>query len=87
MPDLPVVIATSGMISTETPIKQGQRAMGDATKYPAFKGNVAVVDTDHPYGPDKMKFKFAEKVGYHWNRHAASYTNLGRAARRRVLTT
>lgn len=79
VPGLPVVIATSGNIGKETPIKDGQRAMGDETKHPEFKGNVAVVDTDKPYGPDKMQFKFAEKVGYHWNSHARSYVNMGKA--------
>jgi hypothetical protein len=84
VPGLPVVIATSGMIEKETPIKQGQRAMGDTKKYPQFAGNVAVVDTDQPYGPDKMQFKFyteksPDKVGYHWNNHARSYLNIGRA--------
>lgn len=83
VPDLPVVIATSGMIQTEESlIKQGQLAMADAKKYPQFAGNVAVVDTDKPYGLDGMVFKFDEngptnKVGYHWNNHARSYTNIG----------
>jgi len=79
VPGLPVVIATSGNIEKETPIKTGQLAMGDKTKYPVFVGNVAVVDTDKPYGPDKMQFKFSDKVGYHWNSHARSYMNIGRA--------
>ncbi|MDA7888615.1 sialate O-acetylesterase [Akkermansiaceae bacterium] len=84
VPNLPVVIATSGMIESETPIKQGQLAMGDRKKHPRFAGNVAVVDTDKPYGPDKMAFKFylegkPKKVGYHWNNHARSYLNIGRA--------
>ncbi len=85
VPDLPVVIATSGMIQTEgSLIKQGQLAMADEEKYPQFAGNVAVVDTDKPYGPAKMGFKFdgdgpADKVGYHWNNHARSYTNIGTA--------
>lgn len=83
VPNLPVVIATSGMIQTEgSLIKQGQLAMADADKYPQFAGNVAVVDTDKPYGPDRMEFKFdkdgpTNKVGYHWNNHARSYTNIG----------
>jgi lysophospholipase L1-like esterase len=84
VPNLPFVIATSGMIEKETPIKDGQRAMADAQKYPEFAGNVAVVDTDKPYGSDEMKFKFYTKespdtVGYHWNNHANSYFNIGRA--------
>ena len=83
VPDLPVVIATSGMIQTEgSLIKLGQLAMADAEKYPQFAGNVAVVDTDKPYGPKRMGFKFdkdgpTDMVGYHWNNHARSYTNIG----------
>ncbi len=84
VPGLPVVIATSGMIEKESLIKQGQLAMGDTAKYPQFAGNVAVVDTEKPYGPNKMQFKFyTEKspnsVGYHWNNHARSYMNIGLA--------
>lgn len=90
IPNLPVVVATSGMIEKETPIKDGQRAMADTKKYPEFAGNVAVVDTDKPYGPDKMEFKFylegkPKKVGYHWNMHANSYFNIGRAMAAEML--
>ncbi len=82
VPNLPFVIATSGMIKAESPIVQGQIAMGDFKKYPEFEGNVAVIDTHKPYGPNKMTFKFdndgvTEKVGYHWNNNARSYTNIG----------
>jgi hypothetical protein len=82
VPDLPFVIATSGMINPESPVVQGQLAIGDSTKYPEFVGNVAVIDTHKPYGPDKMTFKFdndgvTEKVGYHWNNNARSYVNIG----------
>ena len=84
VPGLPIVIATSGMIETESLIKQGQLAMSDTDKYPQFAGNVAVVDTEKPYGPQEMEFKFyteksPRKVGYHWNSHARSYLNIGRA--------
>ena len=90
IPNLPFVIATSGMIEKETPIKEGQLAMGDAGKYPQFAGNVAVVDTDKPYGPDKMEFKYymegePKKVGYHWNNHVNSYFNIGRAMAAEML--
>ena len=82
VPGLPFVIATSGMIRPESPVVQGQLAMADAKKYPEFVGNVAVIDTHQPYGQDKMTFKFdndgpTEKVGYHWNNNARSYTNVG----------
>jgi Carbohydrate esterase, sialic acid-specific acetylesterase len=79
VPGLPVVIATSGMIPDASPIKPAQRAMADETKHPEFKGNVGVVDTDTPYGPKKLQFKFSEKVGYHWDGNAQTYLNIGRA--------
>ncbi len=85
IPGLTVVIATSGNIMGDTPIKQGQLAMADANKHPEFAGNVAVVDTDKPYGPEQMGFKFGEdglpsdKIGYHWNSSALCYMNIGRA--------
>jgi hypothetical protein len=90
IPMLPVVIATSGMIESESLVKQGQLAMAETKKYPQFAGNVAVVDTEKPYGPDKMEFKFyTEKspdgVGYHWNSHARSYFNIGRAMAAEML--
>jgi len=90
IPNLPVVIATSGMIEKDSPIKDGQLAMGDTEKYPEFAGNVAVVDTDKPYGPGQMKFKFyteknPDSVGYHWNNHANSYFNIGRALAAEML--
>ena len=84
VPGLPVVIATSGMIRGDSLVKKGQLAMSNHDKYPQFAGNVAVVDTENPYGPQKMVFKFYTKkspdsVGYHWNNHARSYLNIGRA--------
>ena len=83
--DLPFVIATSGNIGGESVIKQSQIAMGDTKKYPDFAGNVAVVDTDKPYGKEKMIFKYnkkgkpADAVGYHWDSNARAYLNMGRA--------
>jgi hypothetical protein len=84
VPDLPFVIATSGMINPDSPVVQGQIAIGDASKHPEFDGNVAVIDTHKPYGPDKMTFKFnndgvTDKVGYHWNNNARSYLHIGLA--------
>jgi hypothetical protein len=82
VPGLPVVIATSGMIRNESAIKMAQLAMGDTAKYPQFAGNVAVVDTDKPYGQKKLQFWFDTKdspssQGYHWNNNARSYMNVG----------
>lgn len=85
VPNLPFVIATSGNIGGESIIKQSQLAMGDTKKYPEFAGNVAVVDTDKPYGPDQMIFKYdkngqpADKVGYHWDSNSRAYFNMGKA--------
>ncbi|MFK7790903.1 MAG: sialate O-acetylesterase, partial [Phycisphaeraceae bacterium] len=88
--DLPIVIASSGMISNESPVVQGQLAIGDTKRYPQFAGNIAVINTDKPYGPDKMAFKFytensPDKVSYHWNNHAHSYLNIGRAMAAEML--
>jgi hypothetical protein len=85
VPGLPFVIATSGNIGGESVIKQSQLAMADTKKYPDLAGNVAVVDTDKPYGPKQMGFKFnkdgkpADKVGYHWDSNSRAYLNIGRA--------
>ena len=85
VPGLPFVIATSGNIGGESVIKQSQLAMGDTKKHPDFAGNVAVADTDKPYGAKQMIFKFnkdgkpADTVGYHWDSNARAYLNMGRA--------
>ena len=90
VPGLPIVIASSGMIANESSVVQGQLAIGDTRKYPQFASNVAVINTDMPYGPEKMAFKFyteksPDKVGYHWNNHARSYLNIGRAMAAEML--
>jgi hypothetical protein len=82
VPGLPVVIATSGMIRGDSLIKTAQLAMADKSKHPEFAGNVAVVDTDKPYGPEKLQFWFETKdspsgQGYHWNNNARTYMNIG----------
>ena len=91
VPNLPVVIATSGMIEDkEHLIKQSQLAMGDKTKYPQFAGNVAVVNTDKPYGPEKLQFRFDPRdspsdQGFHWNRNARTHLNIGTAMATEML--
>ena len=86
IPDLPIVIATSGMMKDDSPIVKGQLAMADGSKYPKHAGNVRVVDTGKPYGPDKMEFHFGENRGhYHWSNNARSYTNIGRAMAAEML--
>ena len=86
IPDLPVVIATSGMFEDDSPIVQGQLAMADNTKYPMFAGNVSVIDTNKPYGPNQMKFHFGkDKSHWHWNHYFRSYWNIGRAMATEML--
>ena len=86
IPDLPIVIGTCGMLKDDSPIVQGQLAMADGEKYPKFAGNVGVVDTSKPYGPDQMEFHFGKKKGdWHWNNHARSYNNIGRAMAAEML--
>jgi alpha-galactosidase len=79
-PNLPFVIATTGMRSMQAKDPRGdalikaQLAMADV---PDFKGNVAVVDTaafwraaeDSP----------SKKQNYHWNRNAESYLLIGQS--------
>ncbi|MHA7941581.1 sialate O-acetylesterase [Formosa sp. 3Alg 14/1] len=76
-PNLPVVIATTGMKGWEDKdpralsIMNAQLAMA---KYPEFKNNVSVVDTRDFYKerPDSPANQF-----YHWNRNAESYLLIG----------
>jgi alpha-galactosidase len=86
VPNLPVVIATSGMLSDQTSslIVQGQLAMADAGKYPELVGNVAVVSTSEPYGPEKLPFLFPasespRNQGFHWNGNARTHLSIGTA--------
>ncbi|HKK18936.1 MAG TPA: sialate O-acetylesterase, partial [Opitutales bacterium] len=72
--DLPFVIATTGMggEADYTEVELAQLAMAEATEYPEFDGNVAVVDTRTPY--EGLEFwqpsKFSpSSQGYHWNRN------------------
>lgn len=84
VPEMPFVIATSAMDSGSdyTQVEQAQLAMANAAAHPAFEGNVKVVDARQPYNG----LTFMQPVkdsprneGYHWNRNAKTYTNLGLA--------
>ena len=84
IPDLPFVIATTGMGggATYSVVELAQLAMADATAHPEFDGNVSVIDTRIPY-EDLEFWQPAEysptDQGYHWNRNAKTYVNIGRA--------
>ena len=78
VPNLPFVIATTGQsdpVSYST-LEQAQLAMENFTKYPAFNGNVAVVDAKPFWIPVSSS---PADEGYHWNRNAKTYYMIGDA--------
>jgi len=84
VPNLPVVIATPAMDWNYgySEVERAQLKMTDATKYPAFAGNVAVIDCRQPY--DGLQFWFPvfdspANQGFHWNRSGKSYLHVGMA--------
>ncbi|HUX56326.1 MAG TPA: sialate O-acetylesterase [Bacteroidales bacterium] len=78
-PNLPVVIATTGMKSykdndpMELSLINAQLAI---STYPEFKGNVSVVDTR---GFWRDAVDSPAKQNYHWNRNAESYLLIGQS--------
>ncbi|MBK1855051.1 hypothetical protein JO972_08780 [Verrucomicrobiaceae bacterium 5K15] len=83
-PNLPFVIASAAQDPwiTYTKVEKAQLKMADVAAYPAFAGNVAAIDTRASY--DGLSFwQLAENSpadqGYHWNRNAKSYLNIGKA--------
>lgn len=83
-PNLPFVIATSAMDPdfNYTVVEQAQLAMADASRHPAFEGNVKVIDARQPYKGLtfwQLSAESPRNEGYHWNRNAKTYTNLGLA--------
>lgn len=83
VPDLPFVIATGcGIMGPTSTTVMGQLAMADKAKYPKFEGNVAVIDTTKPYGPENLQFKFEanespRNQAFHWHGNARTHLNLG----------
>ena len=76
VPNLPFVIATTGQsdpVSYST-LEQAQLAMENFTKYPAFDGNVAVIDAKPFWIPVSSS---PADEGYHWNRNAKTYYMIG----------
>ena len=83
-PNMPVVIASAAMDAGTgySEVEKAQLKMADATAYPAFAGNVAVVDTRKNY--DDLEFwqsvaKSPADEGYHWNRNGMTYLHIGMA--------
>lgn len=79
-PDLPFVIATTGMHGwSEThpralSLMEAQLAMADTAKYPEFQGNVDVVETRGFYLDPTVS---PADQGYHWNRNAKTMYEIG----------
>ncbi|MGB1131128.1 MAG: sialate O-acetylesterase, partial [Haloferula sp.] len=82
VPGLPFVIATTGMSGwSEThpralSLMNAQLAMEDFVKYPAFDGNVAVVETRDFWRDSTVS---PSNQNYHWNRNAETYCLIGTA--------
>ncbi|GEM_PF-570889 len=78
VPDMPFVIATTGMDGNPdySEVELAQLAMGDYVKYPEFEGNVAVVDTQDFW---RSVAESPADQGYHWNRNAETYYLIGEA--------
>ncbi len=84
-PDMPFVIANSGM--ADAPSGQGsligaQGAVSDPALYPEFKGTVTTVDT-RPF--DYGEFQSPNQFGYHWYWNGESYFNIGESMGRAML--
>ena len=77
VPNLPVVIADTGMGNAPTgagSLIAAQGNVGDVTKHPEFAGTVKTVKTSQfDYGV----IQGASSEGYHWNWNAQSYFNIG----------
>jgi len=80
VPDLPFVIATTGMTGwgeTNTnalALMEAQLAMADANAHPEFEGNVDVVDTRDFWREADVS---PADAGYHWNKNGETYYLIG----------
>ncbi|MCF7674218.1 MAG: DUF6288 domain-containing protein [Akkermansiaceae bacterium] len=84
VPNLPFVIATTGQSdpTNYSQVELAQLKMEDFTKYPAFNGNVSVVDAKGFWIPASSS---PADQGYHWNRNAKSYYMIGDALASEML--
>ena len=77
LPNLPVVIADTGMGNAPTGVGSliaAQANVADPAKHPEFAGNVTTVKTT-PF--DYGNLLGGSNEGYHWNWNAESYFNIG----------
>ena len=84
--NFPVVIATTAMPMRRTAfgdnktykkIELAQLAIADKTRYPAFEGNVAVVDAKQYWISPNLSPCKGGGQHYHWNQNAKSYMDMG----------
>jgi Family of unknown function (DUF6288)/Carbohydrate esterase, sialic acid-specific acetylesterase/Bacterial Ig domain len=85
VPAMPFVIATTGMDGNPdfSEVELAQLQMENFTAYPDFNGNVAVVDTQSFWFPVSQS---PTDQGYHWNRNAGSYYQIGNAIAQEMRT-
>lgn len=90
-PDLKFVIANTGMVGWPKEGKDGgiraqlcetQLSIADPEMYPAFKGNVAAVETRDFDRPVEMS---PSKFGYHWKHNGESHWLIGEAMAQAML--
>ncbi|MEM9348380.1 MAG: sialate O-acetylesterase [Planctomycetota bacterium] len=78
--DLPFIIATTGQggneasNSSQLQIINAQLAMGDATEYPEFEGEVAVIETRPMWRPADVS---PNNQGFHWNGNGITMYEIG----------
>ncbi len=84
VPNMPFVIASAAMDAGigYSEVEIAQLKMANPTAYPAFAGNVAVVDTRKNY--EDLEFwqsvaKSPANEGYHWNRSGKTFLHIGLA--------
>ena len=83
VPNLPFVIATTGMDGEKryTDLERAQLSLADPKVFPEFAGNVSVIDT-RAGGYEGMDFwqdadMSPSAGGTHWNKNAKTYLNMG----------
>jgi hypothetical protein len=77
VPNLPFVIATTGMDGNPdfSQVELAQLQMENFTAYPQFEGNVAVINTQGFWFDPAISPSTTQ--GYHWNRNAKTYYLIG----------
>jgi Carbohydrate esterase, sialic acid-specific acetylesterase len=88
VPNLPVVVANTGMSNADSStiglsLVTAQNNVGDPAKHPEFAGTVTTVDT-RPFDYGEL-LGTANNQAYHWNFNAESYFNIGESMGKAML--